>query len=136
MNLHYNQNHTKEHIVSVLNDIHECILDNRYVISINENRRENIEFIREYNLNSKKQKAILLNIKAEDFCHTLKNTNFRFEHEILYVFSPQVTLCGFGGNEELVNIYIKFNLIHVDEGMRIVVISFHERNKPITYLFK
>ena len=97
MNPHYNQNYTKEQIVDVLETIKDCIRENRYVISKNDNRQENIDFINEYNLTSKKQKQVLLKIKPDDFCHTLQNTN---------------------------------------EGKRVVIISFHTRNKPIAYLFR
>ncbi|NLY19228.1 MAG: hypothetical protein GX045_09855, partial [Clostridiaceae bacterium] len=32
--------------------------------------------------------------------------------------------------------YTKFNLIDSESGKRVVVISFHKRNKPIDYLFR
>ena len=34
------------------------------------------------------------------------------------------------------DIYTKFNIIDLKEGTRVVVISFHKRNKPIDYLFR
>lgn len=136
MNQYYNQNYTKEQIGIVLQTIKDCIRENRYVISKNENRRENIDFINEYNLTSKKQKEILMRIKSEDFCHTLQNTNMGFEHEVLYVFCPQVVLYNLDDEEELVDIYTKFNVIDIASGKRMVVISFHKRNKPIDYLFR
>lgn len=136
MNQHYNENHTKEQIYIILQTIKDCIRENRYVISKNENRQENVDFINEYNLTSKKQKEILLRIEPEDFCHTLQNTNLGFEHEILYVFCPQAMLFNFEGDEELVDIYTKFNIIDIASGKRVVVVSFHKRNKPIGYLFR
>lgn len=135
MNPHYNQNYTREQITVVLQTIHDCVRENQFVISKNKNRQENIDFIREYNFSSKKQKEILLKIAPEDFCHTLQNTNLGFEHEVLYVFCPRVMLFNFEDNEELVDIYIKFNIIDLNGGKRVVVISFHKRNKPIDYLF-
>ncbi|WP_309294797.1 hypothetical protein [Desulfotruncus alcoholivorax] len=42
----------------------------------------------------------------------------------------------FEGNEEIVDIYSKFNIIDLDGGKRVVVISFHKRNKPVDYLFR
>ncbi len=136
MNLHHNQNHTKEQICVVLKTIKDCIHKDHYIISKNENRQENIDFIKEYNLITKKQKNILMKIGPEDFCHTLQNTNSGFEHEVLYVFCPQVMLYTFDEGKELVDIYIKFNIINVTLGNRVVVISFHKRNKPIDYLFR
>ncbi len=136
MSQHYNQNYTKEQICSVLDAIKDCVRENRYSISKNENRQENIDFIQQYNLTSRKQSEILLKIEPEDFCHTLQNTNFGFEHETLYVFCPQAMLFNFSGEEELVDIYTKFNIIDVASGKRAIVISFHKRNKPMDYLFR
>lgn len=68
MNLqHYNQNYTREQIVAFLQTIQDCVRESRFVISKNENRQENINFINEYNFTSKKQKEILLKIAPEDF---------------------------------------------------------------------
>lgn len=136
MNQHYNQNYTKEQIFTVLQMIKDCVRENRYAISKNESRQENIDFINEYNLTTKKQKESLLRIEPDDFCHTLQNTNLGFEHEILYVFCPQIMLFNFDGDEEMVDIYTKFNILDLTPGKRVVVISFHKRNKPIDYLFR
>ncbi len=73
MNKNYNQNYTKEEISAILAKIKDCIKNDRFTISLNENRQENINFIREYNIRSNIQKNILLNIEVEDFCHSLKN---------------------------------------------------------------
>jgi hypothetical protein len=136
MNQHYNQNYTREQIDVILAMIQDCIRESRFIISKNENRQENIDFINEYNLNSGRQKEILLKINTEDFCHSLQNTKIGFEYEVLYVFCPQVMLFNFDGIEEPVDIYTKFNLIDSESGKRVVVISFHKRNKPIDYLFR
>ncbi|SES69111.1 hypothetical protein [Anaerobranca gottschalkii] len=136
MNRHYNQNYTREQIDEILRIVQDCIREERFIISKNENRQENIDFINEYNLNSRRLKDILLKIKTEDFCHSLQNTKIGFEHEVLYVFCPKVILFNFDGVKELVDIYTKFNLIHSESGKRVIVISFHKRNKPIDYLFR
>lgn len=136
MSRHYNQNYTNEDIATVLQIIQDCIRIGKYTIAKNENRQENLDLIREYNLTSEKQRHILLQIVPEDFCHSLQNTKIGYEHETLYVFCPQVTLFDFNSREKRVDIYIKFNIIDTDIGSRVVVISFHERNKPINYLFK
>ncbi|HHY05754.1 MAG TPA: hypothetical protein GX532_02095 [Clostridia bacterium] len=134
MNQHYNQNYSREQIAEILAMIQDCVREGRFIISKNENRQENIDFINEYNLSSRRQKEILLKIEAEDFCHSLQNTKLGFEQEMLYVFCPQVMLFNFDGIEELVDIYTKFNLIDSDSRKRVVVLSFHKRNKLIDYL--
>ena len=136
MNPHYNQNYTREQISSILDKIKDCVGKRRFTISQNEQRQENINFINEYNIRSDQQISILLHIKTEDFCHSLQNTNSGFEHEILYVFVPQVQLFNADGQEETVDVYTKFNVIDMSNGRRTVVISFHKRNKKIDYLFK
>ncbi|WP_434655584.1 hypothetical protein [Thermoanaerobacterium thermosaccharolyticum] len=60
MNQHYNQNYTWEQIDEILAMIQDCVREGRFIISKNENRQENIDFINEYNLNSRRQKEILL----------------------------------------------------------------------------
>lgn len=132
----YSQNYSKEQIAAVLTKIQDCIREGRFIISKNESRRENIDFINNYNLNSKRQKEILLRIEPEDFCHSLQNMNIGFEYEVLFVFCPQVKLFNFDDFEERVDIYTKFNLIETINGNRVIVISFHQRNKPIDYLFR
>ena len=108
----------------------------KYTIAQNEKRAENQALIREYNLRPERQRHILLQIESEDFCRSLQNTHVGFEHEVLYVFCPQVVLFNFDSEEKHVDIYTKFNIIDLDSGGFVVVVSFHERNKPIDYLFR
>lgn len=136
MSPYYNQRYSKNQIQAILDKIKYCVRNNKYTIAMNENRQENVDFINEYNIRSDKQKSILLHLKTEDFCHTLQNTKLGFEYEILYVFVPQVKLFNAEGNEEIVDVYIKFNMIDLPSGTRTVVISFHKRNKPVDYLFR
>ncbi|MBM6819493.1 MULTISPECIES: hypothetical protein [Clostridium] len=137
MSEHYNQNYTREEVQVILNKIKDCINDNQYIISQNQNRAENVQFINEYRLDEKKRKEILLSIEVDDFCHSLNNTNPGYEHEVLYVFCPQRNLFDIFGEEEFVDIYTKFNIIEYKiDKKRVVTISFHKRNKPIDYLFR
>lgn len=137
MSEHYNQNYTREEVEVILNKIKDCINDNQYIISQNQNRAENVQFINEYRLDDKKKKEILLSIEVDDFCHSLNNTNPGYEHEVLYVFCPQRNLFDIFGEEEFVDIYTKFNIIEYKiDKKRVVTISFHKRNKPIDYLFR
>ena len=137
MSEHYNQNYTREEVQVILNKIKDCINDNQYIISQNQNRAENVQFINEYRLDEKKRKEILLSIEVDDFCHSLNNTNPGYEHEVLYVFCPQRNLFDIFGEEEFVDIYTKFNIIEYKiDKKRVVTLSFHKRNKPIAYLFR
>lgn len=136
MNPHYNQIYTRKEIDAILGKIKTCVEQNRYTISLNENRQENIDFINEYNIRSDKQKSILMQIKTDDFCHSLQNTKTGYEYEVLYVFVPQVSLFNAEGEEETVDVYTKFNVIDLPSESRAIVISFHKRNKPINYLFR
>lgn len=136
MNPNYNQNYTREDIENILCIIKKCIECNKYTISFNQNRRENIAFVNDYNIRSDKQKRILLNIKVDDFCHSLQNTNAGYEHEVLYVFVPQVSLFNIEDIEEVVDIYTKFNIIDYGDTSRTIVISFYKCNKKIDYAFR
>ena len=116
MSQHYNQNHSREEIETVLNEIKNCVSSGKYIIFQNDKRQENIDFINEYNIRTEKQKSILMQIKVEDFCHTLQNTNIGFEYEVLYVFVPQVKLYNSDGDLETIDIYTKFNIIDIPNG--------------------
>lgn len=135
MSINYNKTHTKDEIENVLRIIKECILKDRYDISLNVNRQENIIFISNYDITEAKQKEIFLNLKVENFCHSLKNKKIGFEHEILYVFMPEVKLIDIMANEVDIIIYIKFNIIERNKDNNVIVISFHEANKSPDYLF-
>ncbi len=136
MNPHYNQNYSREEIKSILSKIKACIASDKFTISQNENRQENIDFINEYNIRSNKQKSILVQINVEDFCHSVQNTKIGYEHEVLYVFVPQVKLFNACDEEETVDIYTKFNILDLPSGGQLIVISFHKRNKPVDYIFR
>ena len=136
MNPHYNQNYSREEIDRILSKIKMCIRNGRCTISLNENRRENQDFINEYNIRDAKQKEILLQITADDFCHSLRNKKPGFEHEILYVFAPDAELTDAEDHPTVVRIYIKFNIIKTRSGDLTIVISFHPLNKPIDHAFR
>ncbi|NMC57262.1 MAG: hypothetical protein GYA50_08590 [Eubacteriaceae bacterium] len=126
MSQHYNRNYAKKEIEFILDIIIDCINKDHYIISKNKNRKENTDFINKYNLNSTKQKEILLSIKVEDFCHSLQNAKPGYEYETLYVFCLQKKLFSIDDKEEVVDIYIKFNIIDYDSGKYVVTISFHK----------
>ena len=136
INLSQNRNYTKADITAILKKIKSCVKSDRYQISLNESREENQQFINEYNLRNDRQKDILLNIVVEDFCYSSPNKKKEYEHEVLYVFAPQVKLFDVTDQQERVNMYIKFNIIETTNGLMTIVISFHRLNKKIKYCFK
>jgi len=123
------QYYTREVIDVILARIKSCIQNNRYTISLNENRRENIDFINEYNISGDKQKSILLQIKTDDFCHSLQNTEMGYEHEVLYAFVSQVQLFNAEGTPETVDVYTKFNVIDVPFGSWVVVVAVYKSDR-------
>lgn len=127
---------TPEEIKKYLDILRKLILCDKYTISRNENRQENIDFIENYRIDSRKEKDILLSLQFDDFCYAADNEKEGFEHEKLYVFCKKYELDKWG-IAEFVEIYIKTNVIETRRGDDyLVVISFHKRNKPITFLFK
>lgn len=136
MNPHKNLNYTERQIEKLLVTVKECVKKDRFSIPKHRKREENREFIIEYNLRTNKIKEILLSIDTKDFCYSVKNKKKGYEHEDLYIFAPQVQLFTISDEEEFVNMYIKLNILRDSEGEFIVFISFHKRNKPISYLFR
>ncbi len=135
MSSNYNQSYSREEIEEVLGSIKKCIRNRQFTISMNDNRRENRSFIDEYNIRSDKQISILLGVQVEDFCYSVNNIKSGYEHEILYIFAPSVTLPRVG-IQEVVDVYLKFNIIARKSGNFTVVISFHKLNRAIDYLFR
>lgn len=134
MSKNYNTSYTYDEIKTVLCEIRNCIKEDKYQISLNPKREKNLNLISTYNLRKNDQKNILLGIETEDFCYTLQNEHKGYEHEILYVFAPKVNLIDAFGEDKTIAIYVKFNFIK--ESDYTVVISFHELQHPINYLFK
>ena len=127
---------TPDDIKAYLSKFRKFILDGKYSIAQNENRQENIDFIEDYKIDTKKEKEILLGIQYDDFCYVVDNDNEEFSHEILYIFCKCQEL-DYWGTLENVDIYIKINMTRIRNGDDFVfIVSFHKRNKPIEYLFK
>ncbi len=108
-----------------------AIVQEKYNLAMN--RDKNKKFSENYNLNSKKIENIILNLEVEDFCYAVDNEKEEFSDEILYVFCSRKELNYFGEYKE-VDIYIKFNLI--ESADYLYVISFHELEKSVSFLFK
>ena len=129
-------NFSPDDIKHYLDMLRKCVLEGRYSIARNENRQENMNFIEDYKINSKREKEILLGLQFDDFCYAVENEKIDYAHEILYVFCKQHEL-DFWGELENVEIYIKVNMIEMRNGdPRAFIVSFHKRNFEITYLFR
>lgn len=128
---HKNTDFDFEDIIEYLKKAKIAIVQERYNLSMN--RGKNKKFVENYNLNSKKIENVIFNLEIEDFCYALNNKKEEYSHEVLYVFCSKEELNYFGEYKE-VDIYIKFNLIEKIDYL--YIISFHELEKQISFLFK
>ena len=77
---------------------------------------------------------VILSLTADDFSEAVQNDHPQHSEEILYIFGKDVKLLPrYGGAEELVSLYIKFNKL---TNQYLIVISFHKQEYPMTYKFK
>lgn len=130
------KDYSEEQIKNLIKIIKDCVIENRYTISLEENKLENTQFIEEYNINEKKRIDILSALDYKDFCYGLQNMKDGIEQNNLYVFCIEKELYSVNTKKELVDIYLKFNIIYNENKEYYLVISLHKRNKPITYLFR
>lgn len=130
------KDYSKEQIGNLVEMIKDCVREDMYTISLEENKAENIQFIEEYNINEKKRISILCDIDYKDFCYGLQNVKNGVEQNDLYVFCLQKELYNVEDKREIVDIYLKFNVICNEVNSSRVLVSLHKRNKPITYLFR
>ena len=130
------KDYTEEQIKNLVQIIKDCVRENRYTISLEDNKMENIQFIEEYNINEKKRIDILFNLNYKDFCYGLKNLKDGIEQNNLYIFCIERELYNIEDKKEKVDIYLKFNIVFNEIEEYILLVSLHKRNKPISYVFK
>ncbi|MCE5222103.1 MAG: hypothetical protein LLF98_12850 [Clostridium sp.] len=130
------KDYSEEQIKNLIGIIKECVRENRYTISLEDNKLENIQFIYEYNINENKRINILFDLDYKDFCYGLQNLKDGIEQNNLYIFCVQRELYNIEDNKELVDIYLKFNIICNEAEEYRILVSLHKRNKPISYIFK
>ena len=122
---------TRKEVQSYLDDVKRAVNEHRYTVSP---RDKNEQLFRDYVFTEKKREEILLALSVEDFCEVLDNEHPRFAHEKLYVFGKDVLLLPrYGHGEKLVSLYIKFNKL---ENLFCIIISFHEQEHPLGYVFR
>lgn len=130
------KDYTENQIKNLVEIIKDCVRENRYTISLEDNKIENMQFIEEYNINEKKRIDILFNLDYRDFCYGLQNLKEGIELNYLYVFCVERELYNIEDKKESVDIYLKFNVICDSIQEYYLLVSLHKRNKPITYVFK
>lgn len=130
------KDYSVEQIKNLIEIIKDCVRENKYTIILEENKQENIQFIQEYNINEKKRIEILFSLDYKDFCYGLQYMKDGIEQNDLYVFCLQKELYNIEAKSELVDIYLKFNIISRNCNEYYLLVSLHKRNKPITYLFR
>lgn len=121
----------KREIERYLDEVKRAIRNKRYSVSAREkNERLFIDFV----FTEKMREQILLNLCVEDFCGTVKNEHPQYAHEILYIFGKSVRLLPrFGRSEKVVHLYIKINKL---QDSFCIIISFHEQEYPLKYVFQ
>ena len=82
---------------------------------------------------SSKSKTFLFEeIEVEDFCYAVDDYNSK---DILYIFSKEYEL-NYWGEYQKIPVYIKINIKKLRDGEYVLIVSFHEREKNIKFLFK
>lgn len=124
-------NFTKEEIEEYIKQVKQLVQKNKFKIS-DVNREKNINFINKYNLSLKKRKEMILELDVLDFCYAVDDYKSK---DMLYIFSKEYELDNWGTYEK-VNVYIKIDIKKISSMEYAIIISFHEREKNIKFLFK
>ena len=103
----------------------------RYQIS---SRQKNQDIYIEYVFKEDDARNVILSLTADDFSDAVQNDHLHHPEEILYIFGKDINLLPrYGGAEEIVSLYIKFNKL---ANQYLIVISFHKQEYPLVYKFK
>lgn len=122
-----------EEIERYVEEVKAAVHMNCYRIEHTSRRPANAELFRDYLIDENGIRKILLTLTADDFCKVLPNHHKGFEHELLYIFGKDVSLCRrFGTGEELVSLYIKINKL---DDQFVIIVSFHKQAYPLIYAF-
>ena len=124
-------NVTKSDVEAYLHGVFAAVNAGRYQISP---RLKNQSIYIDYIFTEADAKNVILSLTAEDFSDAVQNDHPQYSDEILYIFGKDIRLLPrYGGAEELVSLYIKFNKL---TNQYLIVISFHKQDCPLTYKFK
>ena len=120
-----------------MGQIKELVSQNKFIISTGENRVKNDEFADEFNLDKEKRKQLILKIEVRDFCDCVQSPNVYKNHDDYFIFGPCFLLTDVFGDERQVQVYAKFVLAtSKTTGLKTIVVSFHEAERPMSYYFK
>lgn len=120
-----------------MGQIKELVSQNKFIISTGENRVKNDEFADEFNLDKEKRKQLMLKIEVRDFCDCVQSPNVYKNHDDYFIFGPYFLLTDVFGDERQVQVYAKFVLAtSKTTGLKTIVVSFHEAERPMSYYFK
>jgi len=129
--------YSKDGIERIVRRIVDAVNHDRFTIEENENRQKNIGFRERYGIKSEQSKQMLQELIVEDFCSTTRNFKPGFEEETLYIFGPQFQLYPAGEKDARdVVVYVKINIIERSIDDIVIVVSFHEAERAMTYAFK
>ena len=114
-----------------LSDVFVAVNAGRYQIAP---RTKNQDMYIDYIFTEEDAKKVILSLTAYDFSEAVQNDHPQHPEEILYIFGKDITLLPrYGGKEELVSLYIKFNKL---TSQYVIVISLHKQQYPLSYKFK
>ena len=122
-------NHTIDEIEKYLEKVKKSVEIDKFIICTTEKNIKNRKFIEKYKLDKSKQKQMLMQLEAKDFCYSADDYNNPKER--LYIFFREYELNNWGTIERI-KVYFKLTKKKNDF---IVVISFHEPEKEIKKLF-
>ena len=124
-------NVTKSDVEAYLLDVFAAVNAGRYQISP---RHKNQNIYIDYIFTEADAKNVILSLTTDDFSDAVQNDHPQHPEEILYIFGKDIKLLSrYGGAEELVSLYIKFNKL---TNQYLIVISFHKQEYPLKYKFK
>jgi len=115
----------------ILDEMIECVEQGNFVVKQTE---KNEVFAFEFSLTDESRRNMLLSLKVEDYFNSDESRNFpgRYIHE----FCPKYNLINIDGNDEQVDVYVKFEVEEEDIGKQTVVISLHRAEKEVHFVFK
>lgn len=130
-----------ELIDEILNRMKICISSDLITYEMNGKEREkNEKLFCKYVINSQQRNKILNEPTVQNYCESIldrQKTDPQYENT-LYVFGIEKELRErITGNKKIVPIYIKFQFFKIDLGeTSTLIISFHEAEKPLRYMYK